>query len=126
MREEQQYDRKGASDLVPSVVRDHSDRFMISQEKQDSCTGHRDASCDAMLPGPCAVLILQFDQFRLHLGVPLVPVGATDAMQAVADVQVREELLTADGSEAGNKLPIIEILRDGHRDPLFPPTRRTR
>jgi hypothetical protein len=43
---------------------------------------------------------LKVDDFLGDLGVPFLPLVAAGTAQAVADIEVREEFLTANGSEA--------------------------
>src|SRR5947208_11030297 len=65
----------------------------VRQQGENRGAGDGHAAGNAVMTRPGAVLVLHLDDFLLHSGVPLGPFRSAGAAQAVADVQVREELL---------------------------------
>src|SRR5688572_21566533 len=67
----------------------------IDREVQNRRTCHRYPSSDAVVTGPCAIAVLQAENFLRDVRMPFRPGVAADALHAVADVQIGEELLAA-------------------------------
>src|SRR5687767_6315079 len=67
----------------------------IDREVQNRRTCHGDPSSDAVVTGPCAIAVLQADNLLRDVGMPFRPGVAADALHAVADVEIGEELLAA-------------------------------
>src|SRR5687767_3969056 len=73
---------------------------MIDREVQDRRTCHRYPSGDAVMTGPCAIAVLQAENLLRDARMPFRPGVAADALHAVADVQIGEELLAAHRPES--------------------------
>src|SRR5437773_1612362 len=72
----------------------------IDAQVENRRAGDGNASGDAMMPRPGSIAVLKPENLLRVLRVPLRPRITTTAFQAVADIEVREELLAADGTEA--------------------------
>src|SRR5205823_1056588 len=81
--------------VLLALVGRHGDRVLLGHQRHHGGAGDRDPAGDAVVAGPGSVLILQPDKLALDLVVPFVPRLAAGAVQAVADVEIREELLAA-------------------------------
>src|SRR5205823_12670564 len=64
------------------------------------------AAGDAVVPRPGAILVLKAGQARLDFRVPLRPLLAAGADQTVADVEIRHEFLSTQGTESVQELLI--------------------
>src|SRR5437867_5479287 len=81
----------------------------IDAQVKNRRAGDGNASGDAMMARPRSIAVLKVEDLRSDLRVPLFPLITTAAFQAVADIEVREELLAADGTEAIHKPCVGEL-----------------
>src|SRR5687768_15668549 len=97
----------------------------IDREVQNRRTGHRNPSSDAVVTGPCAIAVLQAENLLRDVRVPFRPAVAADALHAVADVEIGEELLAANRPESTdegcigeltlNRADLLRVLRSVRR-----------
>ena len=92
--------RSSSAASVRSGLGQLVDRLAVGEQRQDGGAGDGDAAGNAVMSGPGAVFVLHLEDLGLDVGVPLLPFRPAGAMQAVADVEIREEFLAADGAEA--------------------------
>src|SRR5215471_11162389 len=76
-------------------------------QNRRACDGN--APRDAVMARPRPVAILQVQDFLRRIGTPLLPFFTAGSLQAIADVEIREELFAPDGSEAVQKLLIGDL-----------------
>src|SRR5262245_12361277 len=88
-------------------------KFTIRHQIENCCAGNGDPAGDAVVAGPRAILILQLQNLVTDLRIPSLPFLTAGASQAIADVQVGEELLSTDRTIAFNKLRIGKLTIDG-------------
>src|SRR4026208_692910 len=81
----------------------------IDREVQNRRAGHRDPSSDAVVTGPRAIAVLKAENLLRDVRMPFRPGVAADALHAVADVEIGEELLAADRSESTDEGGIGEL-----------------
>src|ERR1700676_2674977 len=81
-------------------TRHERDRLAIGEEHQNSRAGNCNTSRDAMMPSPGPVLVLHLENLGRHIRVPFIPLLPAGAMETVADVQIREKLLSTDRAES--------------------------
>ena len=81
----------------------------IDREVQNRRTGHRYPSSDAVVTGPCAIAVLQAENLLRDVRMPFRPGVAADALHAVADVEIGEELLAAHRPESTDEGCIGEL-----------------
>ena len=62
-----------------------------------------------MVTGPCAIAVLQADNLLRDVRMPFRPGVAADALHAVADVEIGEELLAAHRPESADEGCIGEL-----------------
>src|SRR2546423_118658 len=98
--------------LLPAELGGRSDWLALGEQCQHRRAGHGNASRDAMMSGPSAIVILQLHELGLHPVIPLLPGFAAGPMQAVADVEIREELLATKRSKPADKLVAGELTGD--------------
>ena len=65
------------------------------------------------MPGPGPILILKLQNSSRDMRVPVVPLLAAGAAQSVADVEVGEKFLAADGAESVDELSVPQLRLDG-------------
>src|SRR5688572_8397676 len=75
----------------------------IDRQVENRRTGHRDPSGDAVVTGPCAITVLQAENLLRDVRMPFRPGVAADALHAVADVEIGEELLAAHRPESADE-----------------------
>src|ERR1700693_5200339 len=81
-------------------------RLPIHKHHQNSSAGYRNAPRDAVMSRPGSVFVLQLQQLGLDVTIPFFPFLAAGAMQAVADVEIREKLFAAERAESHHVLRI--------------------
>src|SRR5678815_1933016 len=81
----------------------------IDREVQNRRTCHRDPSSDAVVTGPCAIAVLQAENLLRDVPMPFRPAVAADALHAVADIEIGEELLAAHRPESTDEGCIGEL-----------------
>ena len=83
----------------------------IDREVQNRRTRHRHPAppCDAVVTGPCAVAVLQAENLLRDVRMPFRPGIAAAALHAVADVEIREELLAAHRPVAADEVRTGEL-----------------
>src|ERR1017187_5688063 len=87
----------------------HRRPFALRCQQQDRRAGHGYPAGDAMMSSPCAVFVLHLEQFGCHFRLPFFPFWPTCAAQTLADVQIREELLAANGAESRDELRVGQL-----------------
>src|SRR5207302_7654047 len=90
-------------------------RGALGHEHEKSRRGAESLAGDAVLAGPAAVLVLNAREVIGHGLVPCFPLLAPLDDQRFADVHVAEEFLAAIGTEALDKLLVLESLDNGLR-----------
>ena len=83
----------------------------IDREVENRRTCHGYPSSDAVVTGPCAIAVLQAENLLRDVRMPFRPGVAADALHAVADVEIGEELLAAHRPVATDERGIGELMQ---------------
>lgn len=70
----------------------------IGDQVQNRRAGDCNTPRDAVMARPRPVTVLQVQDFLRRVGTPLLPLFTAGSLQTVADVEIRKELFSPDGS----------------------------